>query len=162
MYCRAGGGGYQRDALRIERQRALTLQGKIAPGGQQALTLFKGLRQTACSRGLHQLHIELINAARRVDADMPGAKDLKAVAQNVRRSRGRAFIHFAGKGVKTLPPAIAPPKTDALQLRLRILEAEIDMSRRRARKVGDLAAHPDKGKTSLQCPPQAFRQRPNA
>ena len=162
MYGRAGGGCDQRDALRVERQGTLALQSKVPFGGQQALALFKGLRQTSRARGLHQLHIQLINAARRVDADMPGAKDFKAVAQDFRRRRRRTFIDFAGKGIETLPPTVAPPKTDALKLRLRILEAEIDVSRRRTRKIGDFAAYPDKGEAPFQRPSQTLRQSPDA
>ena len=163
VHRRARGRGDQGHALRIPGQPALALRRKIAQSRQLALALLKSLGQKPFSGGLGQLHRKLILPARRVHADAPGAEHVQPVAQKVHGGRPGCVKNLARERIKCLPaPPLPLPEPHALQLRVLIFEAKIDMSGTGPRKVGHLAPHPDKRKAPLQAPAQLFRQLAHA
>jgi hypothetical protein len=78
---------------------------------------------------LYQFHGKLILPAWGVYADAPGAKHVQAIAQKLKGGRPWFVENLACKRIKgLLSLPLHVPKPDALQLRILIFKAEIDMT----------------------------------
>ena len=109
---------------RKARQRAFALVVEQALGGQLLLALLEGQLQRAVALRLHGFDVELVLAARLVDADPAAAQDLQPVLG----------LHLEVHGVL--------PEADAFELRLIVLEREVVVAAGGAAAVGDLPRHP--------------------
>lgn len=122
---RAGGRGDEADAARVGWERALALGGEKALGVELLLELFEGGLQRAESLQFHGGDAELILPARFVDGEVAAQDDFAAVLQQITR--------IAGFGAEE----------DAVQLRVGVLEREIDVAGALGAEVGDFAGDPD-------------------
>src|SRR5439155_10139847 len=104
----------------------------------------KALIQRPWAGGPQRLDRELEAAARLVERDQHLCFDLHAFAQLRFQRSGPAAVH------------------DAVDLGAAVLQREVAMPRRRAAEVGELAAHPEERKASLERVADASQQFRNA
>ncbi len=126
------GRGDDADHLRQEGELALAVGIEEALAGEFLPPFLQQLQQRAFPRQLQALDQELIGGAAGIAGDPPDGDDLQPV---LRRDR---------------QPARGGAPADGIQLRLGVLEGEIEMARAGALEAADLAPHPDPLEGTLQ------------
>src|SRR6267154_2264341 len=131
-HSRAARGSNQSDAAGQERQGLFAIRGEEAFRFEAFLELLEGQLQSAQADGLNVLDIDLVFAARFVDADGAAHRDAQAV--------------FGAK----LHGAELILEADALRLRAFVLQGAVNVAGLRFVAVGDFAGDPDVGKVARE------------
>ena len=115
----------QADAIRQHRQRLLSLRREKAFGFEALFQLLEGQLQRAESDGLDAFYVDLIFAARFINAERAAHGDVQAVF--------KAELHGAQLGLEA----------DHFYLRAVVLQGAVDVARLRFVAIGNFAFDPD-------------------